>query len=644
MNMGRVVLFQVGKEIQTLLGESLQGDIALDAVANTEQLFVEIQQATRPAEALVLGVGAEQPVSIAQHVCSHGQDIPVLILSEPDRYAQLAQALQFSPFLGSEVRGWSLEYADALPATLTETVRRTKKRRRYRGTIQDAQRRMKNMGRAPPRLSHYLDRLIDRAPVGILNADASGTVLNLNRSARQVLRTSERDAVGSPVADLFPAYERTRLSEMMARSVAPQKRNRAEIFTIASGNGRANYVEMTAASLIDGAGQLGCTMILQDVTSRVWAERERKQVEEDLRKSESQLRLITDALPVLISYVDMDHRYRFNNKAYEDWFGYSQTELNGRPVLEVIGETAYKGVKPNIDKALSGQAVDFEMRLAYKGRGERYVRGHMIPDFSDDGQIRGVVTVVSDITESKQAEEREKLHLQELAHVSRVVTLGEMSSQLAHELAQPLTAIANFTEASLRMVHTASATDDDVAESLTDIATMTDRAREIISQLRNFIRKNELQRLPENVNDLVRDVLRIERAEARWNELDLELDLDESLPRVMADKTLIEQVILNLIHNAIEAMRSTIPSQRSLEIQTRRLRKQVQVAVSDTGPGIGDGTTNRIFEPFFTTKESGLGMGLAISRSIVDAHGGRLWAVNNKNGGATFQFTLAADS
>jgi len=644
MQSAKVVLYQVSKEVQTLLGSSLPSGISLHTTTDIDSLNLETQKTATPAEALVLGIGANEPVSIAQRVYSSGQDISVVILSEAERCMQLKQALQFSPFLDGDVQSWSLDELPALPDMLTKIVGRTRNRRQYNGTIEAAQRNMEHMVRTPPPLTHYMDRLIDRAPVGIVNVDANGFVLNINRGACHAMKIAERAAVGSPVVDLFPAHERSRLEELMASCMAPLKKPRAKIVAIEPNNSEQHFVEMTASSLIDAAGMPGCTILLQDVTARVWAESERERAEAGLRKSESQLRLITDALPILISYVDLEHRYCFNNKAYEDWFGDPRFELIGRHISETIGEAAYQSLKPHIDKALSGQPVDFEMRLPYAGRGKRYVRGHMTPDFSSSGEVQGVVSTVSDITDSKTSEERARQHLRELAHVSRVATMGELSSQLAHELAQPLTAIANFTEASLRNLNDRQINFDGVTESLKDISAMTDRAREIIGQLRSFIQKKELQRMPEDVNELVTDVLRLERTETRWHRLDLHLELDSSLPMIMADKTLIEQVILNLIRNAIDSILNVSDGPNLLKIETKLVRDTVQVAVSDTGHGLTHETKKQIFEPFFTTKQSGLGMGLAISRSIVDAHGGRLWVENHNPRGATFIFTLAAQS
>ena len=642
----RVILVEVGREIRALLGHYLSKHLVLEDVASTEQMFLKLEQSTHHTGALVLGLRLEEPVSIAQRVHSLGRDLPVVILSHPNRCSQLKQALQFSPFVGSEVIGWSIEFIDRLPAALLNIVNRAQKRRAFRGKIQAAQRRLGELTREPPRLTHYLDRLLEHAPIGVLNVEASGKVLSVNRRACQILALSEREALGMPLTDLFPVREHERLREMMARCVASSRQHAAEIFEIAPRtNGHDVFVEVTAASLVDRTGQLGTTIILQDVTDRIRAERERKQAEEDLRKSEAQLRLVTDAMPVLISYIDTQHRYRFNNKAYEDWFGYPRRQLSGRHVSEVIGEQAYEIVRPKIEAAFLGRAVESDMVLPYKSRGKRHVRVNFIPHVSENGSILGVVIVVSDITEYKKAEEREKQQMLELAHVSRVMTLGEMSSQLAHELAQPLTAIANFSDASLRMMKASTEPNEEILESLTDIASQADRAREIIVQLRNFVRKDEVRRSAADVNDLVRGVVRLGQVETRWNALELKLELGDSLPLVLVDKTLIEQVILNLIHNAIEAMQTLEREAWRLTIKTWRNGEDiVEVAVSDNGPGLPTDTPSRIFEPFFTTKREGMGMGLAITRSIVDAHGGHLQAANNEQGGATFRFSLVAQT
>lgn len=634
----------VAKELSAQLHQSLSSTLLLEELASTEQVFLQLEHSNHITEVLVLGVRVEEPVSIAQRVHGYGKDIPILILSSPNHANQLRQALQFSPFVGNEVRVWSIDSTDDLPSALLNTVARTEKRREFRGTIQAAQHHLRELTREPVHLTHYLDRLLDRAPVGLMNVEASGKILSLNRRGCQILGRTERDAVGMPIEALFPLHERGKFKSMMARLVAPLKRHPAEVLELNTSSNTPTFLELEATSMADRSGQLGATIIFQDVTARVHAESERAQAEEELRKSESQLRLVTDALPVLISYVDTEDRYRFNNEAYEDWFGRPRESISGCHVRDVIGDAAYAVMQPYLQAAFSGQPVGFEATLPYRNRGERHVQGNVVPDVSDSGEVRGVVTVVSDITERKQAEERERQHMLELAHVSRVTTLGEMSSQLAHELAQPLMAIANFSEASLRTIKANAASWEDMEESLTDILEQAYRARDIIVQLRNFVRKNELQRASEDLNEVVRGIVRLARVETRWHNLNLRLNLARSLPSVRIDRTLVEQVVLNLIHNAVEALQTVQRDRMRLEIATTyNGNGAVELAVSDNGPGLPQ-ETRRIFEPFFTTKGEGMGMGLAISRSIVDAHDGRLWASNNDDGGATFRFSLAAEA
>ncbi|MDH3640136.1 MAG: ATP-binding protein, partial [Gammaproteobacteria bacterium] len=427
--------------------------------------------------------------------------------------------------------------------------------------------------------------------------------------------------------------------EMMAHWPAPARRNPPQIFEFSAVNGSPIFVEITASSFVDRSGQLGAMIILQDVSSRIRAEQQRAHAEEEVRKREGQLRLITDVVPVLISYIDSDGIYRFNNRTHTEWYGRPLDQITGHLVRDVLHPSDYQQLSVHLDQAFQGRFVEYEMPLTCVESAVCHVHGNLVPDVAD-GVVRGVVNVVTNITESRKAEEREKQHMLELAHVGRVVTLGELSSHLAHELAQPLTAIANFADASMRMLDGKACSVDEVRESLADIVEQSDRARKIVAQLRNFIRKNELQESEENINDLVADVVRLERLEARWHDMELNLALSDSLPLVDVDRTLMQQVLLNLIHNGIEAMQD-VSEGGSLSIETRHSAGSVSVLVSDTGPGLAE-NTDRVFEPFFTTKGSGMGMGLAIAKSIIEAHGGSLKGKNNDAGGATFCFTLSA--
>ncbi len=254
------------------------------------------------------------------------------------------------------------------------------------------------------------------------------------------------------------------------------------------------------------------------------------------------------------------------------------------------------------------------------------------------------VYIARELGRQRAAERRATLELRrhqaELAHVLRVGTMGEMAAQLAHELTQPLGAIANFAAGARRRL-LAQGADPELIAVVDHVSTEALRAGDIIRRLRALIRKDGPQRSAVAINALVREVAELIRGEAHEHAVRLVLRLDPELPHVAADAVQIEQVLLNLVRNALEAMHDAGGAAPVLTIETRRgSDAAVEVAVHDSGPGIDAAEAERIFEPFHTTKPSGLGMGLAISRSIIEAHGGRLWLSPSGARGATFRFTL----
>lgn len=254
------------------------------------------------------------------------------------------------------------------------------------------------------------------------------------------------------------------------------------------------------------------------------------------------------------------------------------------------------------------------------------------------------VYVAHELGRQRAAERQARRELRrrqaELAHVQRVGTMGQMAAQLAHELTQPLGAIANFAAGARRRL-VAQGADPELVAAIDHIATEALRAGTIIRRLRAFIRKDVPQRSSVDINELVREVAELVRGEAREHGIRVELRCAAGLPPVEVDAVQIEQVLLNLVRNALDALRDGGGAAALLRIETQPAGPTgVEVAVHDSGPGIPATVAARIFEPFHTTKPSGLGMGLAISRSIIEAHGGRLWLCPDGDRGATFRFTL----
>jgi len=260
----------------------------------------------------------------------------------------------------------------------------------------------------------------------------------------------------------------------------------------------------------------------------------------------------------------------------------------------------------------------------------------------EDGRILYSRAAWRDITERKRVEQQAREHEAQVAHVARLSTVGEMATGIAHEINQPLTAMVTYSQACLRMMGSGKANQDKLRGAIQQVTAQGLRAGEIIRRLREFTRMRETKRTAVNLNTLVREAVRFVEAEAREEDIDMSLDLAGHLPNVIADTIQIEQVILNLLRNAIDAM-GDIGTQRVLSVQTGRNKTgKVELLVRDTGPGLAEEVMDSIFEPFVTTKSQGMGMGLSISRSIIEAHHGHLWADAPGVQGAVFHFVLPA--
>ena len=256
------------------------------------------------------------------------------------------------------------------------------------------------------------------------------------------------------------------------------------------------------------------------------------------------------------------------------------------------------------------------------------------------GSLCAVVAVGRDVTDRLRAEEQARQHLQQLAHVGRVSALGEMGSAIAHEINQPLTALRTYAQASQRLL-AAGADPAELAGTLQRTAELAERAAEIIRRLRSFLAKEDMRTMAVAPDFIVSEVADLCRSEAEQYGVQLKLDLSEAVERVEVDCIQIEQVVLNLVRNGIEAMQQNdegVP--RTLVVSTRQQSHEVVISVRDTGPGVPAPAVRRIFDAFYSTKPAGMGIGLAISRSIAEAHGGRLWLDEAAQQGALFHLAL----
>lgn len=323
-------------------------------------------------------------------------------------------------------------------------------------------------------------------------------------------------------------------------------------------------------------------------------------------------------------------------------FGYDRTT---RPSVKLALERVHPDdvalVEQTVERAAqAGEDYEHEYRLLMPDGAVKYVQVAARPMTSE---LSGVefVGAVMDVTARKHAEEALRQAQAELAHVARVMTMGEFAASIAHEISQPISAIVANADAGQRWLAGGAPNLDRARESVGFIMSDANRAADIIQRIRALIKKADTEKTPLNINDAIREVITLADGEARRNSVAVRTELAEDLPPIVGDRVQLQQVILNLVMNGIEAMSSVADRPRHLLVWSRRHEADhVLVALQDFGNGIEPENLKRIFETFFTTKPQGLGMGLAIARSIIENHGGRLSAVPNEGPGMTFQFAL----
>jgi PAS domain S-box-containing protein len=315
--------------------------------------------------------------------------------------------------------------------------------------------------------------------------------------------------------------------------------------------------------------------------------------------------------------------------------------------LEVVYSDDRAAVKSAMTSAADAAAdYNFDFRVQWPDGSLHWIAASgRVPSQDGERQPR-MVGVVMDTTQRVRMEQEANQRLAELAHVARLTTMGELVSELAHELNQPLYAIANFSEACLNLAQSsAAAQQPELVAWLEQIAEQSHRAGEIMRRVYGFVRKTPVQARGADINSLVHDCVRLLQVNVRHQDVALRFDLGDNLPPVFVDAVQIQQVLINLITNAIESMADLPRAERRIVIRSQvKAAREVEVRVSDRGRGAAhesaEDNLERMFEPFFTTKSEGMGMGLSISRSIIEAHGGRLWAEQNPDRGLTFRFTL----
>jgi len=367
-----------------------------------------------------------------------------------------------------------------------------------------------------------------------------------------------------------------------------------------------------------------------------------------LQSSEDRLRLVIDTIPAHVWSARPDGAVDFINRRWLETTGLSLESGLGWAWGSVIHPDDLSSFVERWHAALAaGEPMESESRLR---RADGQYRWWLIRNVPLRDGSRNIVKwygTAVDIEERKRAEEeREKLRQAEgeLARVTRVATMGELTASLAHEIKQPITAAVTNARTCLRWLGRDEPDMAEAREAALRLVSDVTRASDIISSINLLFKKDALQRELVDVNGLIREMIVLLRSEANRYSISIRTELMENLPRVMADRVQLQQVFMNLMLNGIEAMKDmTVTSELSINSQ-QVTNDQLLISISDTGVGLPQERVHQIFDAFFTTKSQGLGMGLAISRSIVESHGGRLWAIPHSGPGATFQFTLPSEA
>jgi PAS domain S-box-containing protein len=372
---------------------------------------------------------------------------------------------------------------------------------------------------------------------------------------------------------------------------------------------------------------------------------QRRRTEEILRASEQRWRSMFEAFAVGIALTDRNRRFVAANEAFQRMVGYGEEELCALGPVDITHEDDRAETADMLDDILSGRRPDYHVEKRYRRKDGTviWVRVSTARAPGPDSSLPRIPTIIEDITERKRAEDSAQEARDSLYRVTRVATMGELSASIAHEVNQPLSAIVANGAACLNLLSEPTPDVEEAKEAIADIISDGRRASAVLARVRQLVKKSVPERARVDINDALTEVLSLARQELQRSQIAAKLELAPDLPSVQADRIQLQQVVLNLVMNGIEAMRGVIDRARVLRVRSEVVPPaNIAVTIEDTGTGFGNNGPDRIFETLFTTKEDGMGMGLSISRSIVQSHGGRLWAAPGNGCGAAFSFTLPA--
>jgi PAS domain S-box-containing protein len=481
--------------------------------------------------------------------------------------------------------------------------------------------------------------VLETASDAVVSMDETGAIRFANPATMRIFGYDPTELIGKPLTVLMPEWMRKLHDAGFRRYQATGQRHlnwQGTELTALRKNGEEFPVEVSFGELAR-EGHKVFTGFIRDISVR-------KRAEEKLRVSERTLRELTETIPQMLWSAEADGAIDYCNKRVLDYTGLPAEQVQGAGWMKTVH-------KDDIDKMAtawsvavsSGEPFQHEFRcLRAADRAYRWCISRALPLRDQSGGIIKWFGTVVDLHDWKEAQQALQMTQAELARVSRLTTMGEFAASIAHEVNQPLTAVTNNGSACLRLLANRNLDPEVLRRALEEIVADGTRASAVVARIRAFIKKAPAEKSELDINEVIQEVLALAGHELHKNQVVVDCQLTSTLPLVQADRVQLQQVLLNLIMNGIEAMIGATVQSRALSLESRVDESgSVLVAVSDSGTGLGP-EADRLFTPFFTTKPNGMGMGLPISRSLIESHGGRLWATANSPHGAVFSFTLPA--
>lgn len=497
-----------------------------------------------------------------------------------------------------------------------------------------------SVSRSAEAANSRLAAIVASSDDAIIAKTLEGIITDWNGGAEAIFGYAADEVIGRSITLLVPEGREAEEASILERLGRGERIDHYETQRRRK-DGSIIDVSLTVSPLWDAAGRLiGASKVARDITAA-------KRAQSALAEREAHLQSVLDTVPDAMVVIDPEGRMQSFSATAERLFGYAPEEVLGRNV-SMLMPSPYR---EQHDGYLQRYLSTGERRIIGIGRlvvGQRK-DGSTFPMELAVGEVRSgerrfFTGFIRDLTERQQTQKRMQELQAELVHMSRFTALGEMASTLAHELNQPLSAVANYLKGSRRLLE--SGQDDilpTVTEAVANAMEQALRAGQIIKRLRDFVSRGESVREFEDLPKLIEEASALALVGVKEMGVHVTFALDPKADWVFVDKIQIQQVLLNLIRNALEAMQESV--ERDLVLATRQVEgDMIEVSVADTGPGIAPEIAAQLFQPFITTKAQGMGVGLSISRTIVESHGGRLWAEPNPTGGTVFRLTLKSDA